>query len=68
MSVHPQSKAECSTLYIVLGNDNSEIVCDYTCGDDDSLDDIITAHYDYWHACSSLTLMIIGTLAHHLPS
>lgn len=36
-----------STLYIVLGNDNSEIVCDYTDGDDD-LDTIISQHSEYW--------------------
>ena len=36
-----------TTLFIVLGNGNDELVCDYICGDD-SLDDIIFEHSEYW--------------------
>ena len=47
LSVRNKGTGKSSTLYIVLGNDDSEIVADYSIGDD-SLDDIITAHYEYW--------------------
>jgi hypothetical protein len=36
-----------TTLFIVLGNENYELVCDWTIGDD-LLDKIITEHSVYW--------------------
>ena len=36
-----------TTLFLTLYNDNSEIVCDWTVGDD-ILDDIISEHSEYW--------------------
>lgn len=47
LNVKNKKTKQCSTLFIVLGNENYELVCDWTIGDD-SLDDIITEHSDYW--------------------
>jgi len=36
-----------TTLFIVLGNGNDELVCDWTTGDD-VIDTIISQHSEYW--------------------
>lgn len=36
-----------TTLFLTLYNDKSEIVCDYTCGDD-LIDTIVSQHSEYW--------------------
>jgi hypothetical protein len=47
LRVKNKETQKCSTLFIVLGNENYELVCDWTIGDD-SLDEVITEHSVYW--------------------